>query len=67
MTITDEIDCSPFDFIIMGLVIILISIGINFVIKHEKKLKNRFMYIGVVFIMFILIGAELAVVIFLGS
>ena len=64
MTITDEINWSVFDFIIMGFLLILLSIGINFVIKHVKNLKNRFLYIGILVLIFMLIWAELAVGIF---
>ena len=64
MTITDEINWSPFDFIIMGSLVILLSIGINFVIKPVKNLKNRFLYIGILVLIFMLIWAELAVGIF---
>jgi Kef-type K+ transport system membrane component KefB len=64
MTITDEINWSPFDFIIMGSLLILLSIGINFMISRVKNLKNRVLYIGVVVIIFMLIWAELAVGLF---
>jgi len=40
MAITYEINWSPFDFIIMGFLIIFLSIGINFVSNREKNLKN---------------------------
>ena len=64
MAISDEINWSVFDFIIMGFLLILLSIGINFVIKHVKNLKNRFLYIGILVLIFMLIWAELAVGIF---
>jgi uncharacterized membrane protein len=64
MTITDEINWSPFDFIIMGSLLILLSIGINLVRTRVKNLKNRVLYIGVVVIIFMLIWAELAVGLF---
>ena len=64
MAISDEINWSVFDFIIMGFLLILLSIGINFVIKRVKNLKNRFLYIGILVLIFILIWAELAVGIF---
>ena len=64
MAITDEINWSPFDFIIMGSLLIFLSIGINFVSSRAKNLKNRFLYIGILFLIFILIWVELAVGVF---
>jgi hypothetical protein len=64
MTITDEINWSPFDFIIMGSLLIFLSIGINFVSNRTKNLKNRVLYIGILVIIFMLIWAELAVGLF---
>ena len=64
MTITDEINWSPFDFIFMGSLLIFLSIGINFVSNRAKNLKNRVLYIGILVIIFMLIWAELAVGLF---
>ena len=64
MTITDEINWSAFDFIIMGSLLIALSIGINLVSTRVKNLKNRFLYIGILVLIFMLIWAELAVGIF---
>ena len=64
MAITDEINWSPFDFIIMGSLLISISIGINFSSNRIKNLKNRILYIGILVLIFMLIWAELAVGIF---
>ena len=64
MTITDEINWSAFDFIIMGSLLIALSIGINLVSTRLKNLKNRFLYIGILVLIFMLIWAELAVGVF---
>ncbi len=64
MAITDEINWSLFDFIIMGSLIIFLSIGINFVSNRNKNLKNRDLYIGILVLIFTLIWAELAVGLF---
>ena len=64
MTITDEINWSPFDFFTLGPLLILLGIGINLVISRVKNLKYRVLYIGVVVIIFMLIWAELAVGLF---
>ena len=64
MAITDEINWSPFDFIIMGSLLIFLSIGINFVSNRNKNLKNRDLYIGILVLIFTFIWAELAAGIF---
>ena len=64
MTITDEINWSPFDFFTMGSLLILLGIGINLVSSRVKNLKNRVLYIGILVIIFMLIWAELAVGLF---
>ena len=64
MAFTDEINWSLFDFIIMGSLLILLSIGINFASNRAKNLKNRVLYIGILVIIFMLIWAELAVGVF---
>lgn len=64
MAITDEINWSPFDFIIMGFLIIFLSTGINFVSNREKNLKNRILYIGALVLIFMFLWAALAVGIF---
>jgi uncharacterized membrane protein AbrB (regulator of aidB expression) len=64
MCITEEINWSPFDFIIMGVLILSVSIGINFTLNKTKNLKNRIIYIGILGFLFLLTWAELAVGIF---
>ena len=64
MAITDEINWSPFDFIIMSSLLISLSIGINFLSNRVKNLNNRVLYIGTLVLIFMLIWAELAVGIF---
>jgi hypothetical protein len=48
----------------MGSLLIALSIGINLVSTRVKNLKNRFLYIGILVLIFMLIWAELAVGIF---
>jgi len=64
MLITDEINWSLFDFIIMGVLLTLLSVGINYVINCTKNLKNRILYIGILLLIFLLIWVELSVGIF---
>ena len=64
MSITDEINWSPFDFIIMGFLLTILGAGINFVINYTKNFENRTLYIGILVLIFLLIWAELSVGIF---
>lgn len=64
MSITDKINWSPFDFIIMGFLLTILGAGINFVINYTKNFENRILYIGILVLIFLLIWAELSVGIF---
>lgn len=64
MWITDEINWSPLDFIIMGSLLTLLGAGINFVINYTKNSNNKTLYIGILVLIFLLIWAELSVGIF---
>ena len=61
MMITDEINWSSFDFIMMGCLLTILAAGIDFVIKYTKDFKNRTLYIGILVLIFLLIWAELSV------
>ena len=64
MWITDEINWSPIDFIIMGSLLTLLGAGINFVINYTKNSNNKTLYIGILVLIFLLIWTELSVGIF---
>lgn len=64
MGITKESNWSLFDFIIMGVLILSMSIGIDFIFNTTKNAKNRIIYIGILVILFLLVWAELAVGVF---
>jgi len=64
MKITDEINWSPLDFIIMGFLLTILGAGINFVINYTKNFENRTLYIGILVLIFLLIWAQLSVGIF---
>jgi len=64
MMITDEINWSSFDFIMMGCLLTILGAGIDFVIKYTKNFKNRTLYLGILVLIFLLIWAELSVGIF---
>ena len=64
MMITDEINWSVFDFLMMGFLLTLLSAGINFVINCTTNFKKRILYIGILVLIFLLLWAELSVGIF---
>jgi hypothetical protein len=64
MFISNEINWSFFDFIIMGILILSLSFSIKQVLKTTKNINYRILIIIVILILFLLIWAELAVGIF---
>ena len=64
MLISDEINWSAVDFIIMGVLILSLSFSIKLFLNTTKKLKYRIIGISLILLVFIMIWAELAVGIF---
>ena len=64
MLVNDEVNWGLFDFIIMGFLLILVGIGINFIENRTQSLKKRILFIGVLILMFMIIWVELAVGVF---
>ena len=64
MQLTDEVEWSLFDFIIMGTLLLIIGLMGEIIFKKVKKYKHRVILYVVVAITFLLIWAELAVGIF---
>lgn len=62
--ISDEINWSLFDFIVMGFGLIFLGAAINFVVNREKNLKRRIMFIGIFLLIFLVVWAEIAVGVF---
>ena len=64
MFVSNEVNWSFFDFIVMGILILSFSFGIKQVLKTTKNIKYRILIIGIILILFLLLWAELAVGIF---
>lgn len=64
MFFSNEINWSFFDFIIMGILILVMSFGIKLVLKTTPKKMYRILIIGIILILFLLVWAELAVGVF---
>ena len=64
MQLTDEVEWSLFDFIIMGTLLLITGLMGEIIFKKVKKYNHRVILYVVVAIIFFLIWAELAVGIF---
>ena len=64
MLISDEINWSIFDFLVMGVLLFYFGISINLVLKNTKNSKIRITFFTILILIFSLIWIELAVGIF---
>ena len=64
MQLTDEVEWSLFDFIIMGTLLLITGLMGEIIFKKVKKYKHRVILYIVVIIIFFLIWVELSVGIF---
>ena len=64
MLISDEINWSIFDFLVMGVLLFSFGISINLVLKNTKNSKIRITFFTILILIFSLIWIELAVGIF---
>ena len=62
--VSNEVNWSFFDFIVMGMLILLVSFGIKLIIKRTNSMHYRILLIGSILLIFLLVWAELAVGIF---
>ena len=62
--VSNEVNWSFFDFIVMGILILSMSFGIKQVVMTTKNTNYRILIIGMILVVFILIWVELAVGIF---
>lgn len=62
--VSNEVNWSFFDFIVMGMLILLVSFGIKQIIKRTNSMHYRILLIGSILLIFLLVWAELAVGIF---
>jgi len=64
MLISDEVNWSFFDFLIMGLLILSLSFGIKQILRATLKYKYKALFIALFLLVFMLIWVELAMGIF---
>lgn len=61
---SDEVDWNAFDFMVMGTLLLITGLTIEFVLRKVRTANGRFLLILGIVILFLLIWAELAVGIF---
>ncbi|NDK56597.1 hypothetical protein GWO68_11760 [Pontibacter sp. BT213] len=64
MLFTDEVNWSPFDFIVAGVLLLGTGLAIDFVFRKVQNRDHRLMICAVILAVLFLIWAELAVGIF---
>lgn len=64
MQFTKEVNWSFSDFVVMGLLFLLVGSGIELVRRKNKEFTKRLVYIFLLVLLFLLLWAELAVGIF---
>lgn len=61
---TDEVNWSGFDFLVMGALLLMVGLTIEFILRKVTKINSRLALVVTVVILFLLVWAELAVGIF---
>ncbi|MCH6236464.1 hypothetical protein [Cognataquiflexum rubidum] len=64
MQFTDEVDWDLFDFIVMGILLLITGLSMEIVLRTFKNLQGRILVCGGILLVFFLVWAELAVGIF---
>lgn len=64
MQFNTGVNWSAFDFLVMGALLLLLAMGLEFIIRRSKKRSVRYMLIALLLLVFFLVWAELAVGIF---
>lgn len=64
MKVTDQVNWSPSDFLLMGVLLLSTGILCELVLRKVKKIEHRIILSVVILVLFLLLWAELAVGIF---
>ena len=64
MQFSNEVEWSWFDFVIMGIVLLLLGLGISTISKSVKLRHKRYAYYFFIIAVFLILWAELAVGVF---
>ncbi len=64
MQFTEEVNWELGDFIIMGVLLLVVGMSIELIIRNVKKDNKRWIFILIIVLLFLLLWAEMAVGIF---
>lgn len=64
MQFTNEVNWSPFDFVVMGVLLTIVILSIEFIFRKLKSKKSKIIAITASALVFLIIWAEIAVGIF---
>lgn len=64
MQFTAEVQWGPFDFLVMGLMLLVLGLSAELVLRSVTKTTHRLLLLGFALLAFLLVWAELAVGIF---
>jgi hypothetical protein len=64
MTLSDAVQWSWFDFIVMGSLLLVLGLSTSFILKKWRDSSNKWLYVFGVIFLFLVFWAELAVGIF---
>ena len=64
MQVSEQVNWSLSDFVIMGILLLFLGIGIDYTIRKFSSPQKRVLLVSLIIIVFLLIWAELAVGVF---
>lgn len=64
MLFTDEVRWSLFDFVIMGLMLVALGVGVQLVARSVQGSTRLFLIVAVIILLFLLLWGEMAVGLF---
>jgi uncharacterized membrane protein len=64
MFVSDQVNWSPFDFLVMGLLLFSLGLAADAIFRKFKQLRSRLLFTALLLVVFLLIWIELAVGLF---
>ena len=64
MFVSDQVNWSPFDFLVMGLLLFSLGLAADAIFRKFQQLRSRLLFTALLLVVFLLIWIELAVGLF---